>query len=197
MTSGQYRPAMARPLSAEADAKMLGATLEIIRDAGVDGVTIEEVARRSGVAKTTIYRHASSGTELVVRAVTGLVDDIEVPDTGSLAGDLRALVASFIDLTADEVTRRVFVAVLHHAATNSEFEALYRSLVMSRRSPVAQVVERARARGEVDVAVDLDMAVDLVEGPLVVRRLVVGEHLRAAQADQLVDLVVRALAPRG
>ena len=85
---------MARSLSEAARAKMLGAAADLVLDAGVDGFSVDEVARRSGVAKTTIYRHFPSAKELLVAALDQFMTAPPTPDTGSLRTDLLEYLAS-------------------------------------------------------------------------------------------------------
>ena len=64
---------MARTPSLEARQKVLVAAQEVVRDAGIDGFTVDEVAHRSGVAKTTIYRHFHNAHHLVVAALDCMI----------------------------------------------------------------------------------------------------------------------------
>src|SRR5450759_3563268 len=70
--------------------RVLTTTFELLGESGVGGFTVDEVARRSGVAKTTIYRHWPSREALVIDACSRISDEQEVPDTGSLEGDVSA-----------------------------------------------------------------------------------------------------------
>ena len=81
---------MARPRSDEARRKALEAARELIVEKGVVNLTIEDVAARSGVAKTTIYRHWPERTALIVDTVNAMFEHLRTPDTGSLRGDLEA-----------------------------------------------------------------------------------------------------------
>ena len=85
---------MARSLSEAARTKMLRAATDLVLDAGVDGFSVDEVARRSGVAKTTIYRHFPSAKELLVAALDRTMKAPPTPDTGSLREDLLEYLAS-------------------------------------------------------------------------------------------------------
>src|ERR1700691_5425013 len=74
--------------------RVLTTTFELLGESGVGGFTVEEVARRSGVAKTTIYRHWRSREALVIDACSRISDEQEVPDTGSLEGDVTAILTN-------------------------------------------------------------------------------------------------------
>ena len=81
---------MARPRSEEARRKALAAATDLIVERGVGNLTIEEVAARSGVAKTTIYRHWPERASLIIDTVRASFEHVATPDTGSLRGDLEA-----------------------------------------------------------------------------------------------------------
>ena len=80
---------MARPRSDEARRKTFEGGARLIVEKGVVNLTIEDVAARSGVAKTTIYRHWPERTALIVDTVNGMFQLLRTPDTGSLRGDPR------------------------------------------------------------------------------------------------------------
>src|SRR5262245_6516948 len=82
---------MARPRSDEAHRAAMAATVELVRAHGVDGVTFEEVAARSGVAKTTLYRHFGTKQAMVVAAADSCFVQQATPDTGDLLTDLRTI----------------------------------------------------------------------------------------------------------
>ena len=84
---------------------MLDAVAQIALDDGLGAVTIDEVARRSGVAKTTVYRHFPTKPELLVAALDQLVGPPVAPDTGSLVGDLTAFLRSVHPIFADDRVR--------------------------------------------------------------------------------------------
>ena len=82
---------MGRPRSEEAREAALAATVELVLEHGVEGVTFEDVAARSGVAKTTLYRHFGTKQAMVVAAAESCFVEYPTPDTGDLADDLRAI----------------------------------------------------------------------------------------------------------
>src|SRR3984957_19430878 len=77
---------------------VLTAALELLSESGVGGFSVDEVARRSGVAKTTIYRHWPTREALVVDACSRLTAPQTIPDTGSLEGDLTSILSYIAEL---------------------------------------------------------------------------------------------------
>src|ERR1700746_23694 len=81
--------------------RVLTTTLDLLTEAGLDELTIDEISRRSGVAKTTIYRHWPNRSALVIDACLRMTDGEEMPpDTGSLEGDVRAILTHIAELLA-------------------------------------------------------------------------------------------------
>src|SRR5262245_58099564 len=126
---------MARALSPHARAKMLTTATELVLEVGVAGFSVDEVARRSGVAKTTIYRHFPSAKELLVAALDRNLTPPPVPDTGTLRGDIVAYLESVRPLFADVTLRNLFFEVFVAAARDPELRKLHETLMRARAGP--------------------------------------------------------------
>ena len=83
-------------------AKVLGVTAELLFECGLSGVSVDEVSRRSGVAKTTIYRHWPNRAGLLRDACSTISTRQSIPDTGSLQGDVAALMTHLAKLLRSE-----------------------------------------------------------------------------------------------
>ncbi len=186
---------MARPLSTAAREKMIAAAQEVVTVDGVEACTIEEVARRSGVAKTTIYRHFADADELVIAAVSEMIQATVPPDTGSLQGDLRAVVLAFRSIVAHPTFRQLFATMLSRAITDPDYAELYRRAQELRHVPLRLALQRGLARGEVDPSIDLEQAMYFVQGPFVGKRMVDNVEVTDHDIDVFVDLITKALAP--
>jgi AcrR family transcriptional regulator len=186
---------MPRPLSQTARTKMIRATQEALTTHGLEGCTVEEIARRSGVAKTTIYRHFASADELALVAIGEMIEEVDVPDLGSLRADLRAVVDSFRSLVRQDTFRRLFASMLSRAVSDPEFAKIYDQAQESRHVPLRIAIQRGIARGEVDPAVDIETAMYFVQGPFLAKRLIEIGDLTEREVEVFLDLIVRALAP--
>jgi len=186
---------MVRPLSATARAKMLEAAQQIITTEGIGTCTIDEVARRSGVAKSTIYRHFSNADELAQTAVEELIEVVAAPDCGSLRADLRAIIGAFRGVVRHDTFRQLFVSMLSRAVTDPEFATVYHHAQEMRHAPLRIAIQRGMARGEVDPNLDLERAMYFVQGPFVAKRLVELGELSDQDIEFFLDLIVKALAP--
>lgn len=174
---------------------MLCAAQAVLTSHGLDACTVEEVARRSGVAKTTIYRHFGSADQLAMAAITEMIDEVEVPDLGSLRADLGAVVDSFRRIVRPDAFRRLFASMLSRAVSDSEFAAIYDQAQESRHVPLRIAIQRGIARGEVDPEIDVETAMHFVQGPFIAKRLIEVGDLTDREVDVFLDLIVRALAP--
>lgn len=184
---------MARPLSDEARRQMLDAARAIVADVGPHGLTIDEAARRSGVAKTTIYRHFPNASALVLAALADVPASVIEPDTGSLRDDLRDIINQFMTLAADGTLRQMMVHTLSVGSDNAEFQQLRDELRDSRRNPLRNAVRRARERGELSADVDDELAAALIEAPFVMRRLVADVDIDDVDIDRIIDLLLSGL----
>jgi AcrR family transcriptional regulator len=183
------RPREERPRQAAIDA-----TLDLIAERGVRGLTTDAVARRAGISKATMYRRWPSKEALVIDAVASLVSEIRIPDTGSLREDIRALLRDAVKLYSDDRPARLFPdLVAEMARSKGVADALRSGFLAQRRQALTTVLDRARARGELRDGVDTELALDLLGGVVYYRFLVTGGPLNRRLADDLTDALVRAI----
>ena len=172
---------------------MLGATAEIVFSDGVNAVTFDEVARRSGVAKTTIYRHFESKNQLVITALDGLTVFPEIPDTGTLRADLIEFFTSIQPLFANVRVRNATLDLMAAASRDDELQALHQQTVRERTRAMRTIFVRAQARGELAADLDYVDAFDFLEGPFFVRAMLYPEKVGDLDLDRTVDRVIAAL----
>jgi AcrR family transcriptional regulator len=158
---------------------------------------MDGVAARARVGKATIYRRWRSKHELVQAAVQELSTGVELPDTGSLRGDILTIAA--LTMQATNVPASTLVPRLMAEATGEPelHEIFLRTLVEPRRQAIAALLTRARQRGEIRPDVDIDLAVDLLIGPLVYRFLIaaVGLEMPPDYPARIVDIALQGLRP--
>lgn len=163
---------VARPRSEEAHRAALEATVELLLEAGVEGVTLEEVAARSGVAKSTLYRHFGSREGLIAKAARGCVTEHPTPDTGSLADDLGYLFGRFNHVPEEQKLTQLLPMLIDAAKRDPDISAIVESVFAERKRPLRTVLQLAQLRGEISRDLDLDTALAMVVGPFTYRRLV-------------------------
>lgn len=184
---------MARTRSAEARQRVLTAAQDVLGDLSVDGFTVEEVAKRSGVAKTTIYRHWDTGNTLMLDALDCMVQTFPTPDTGSLAGDLEAFMGHVLSVVSDPKLMQTMLGVVAAAASDPEIAEVHRSMMAERTGPIRAIVDGAKERGELPIDLDMDLALDVIEGPFFLRRVIRGEPIDDATVRQMVAIIVAGL----
>jgi len=180
-----------RPRSARADQAILKATIEILAERGYPALTIEGIAERAGVGKTTIYRRFSSVEEIMVRAFAGLDTDLEIPDTGDTLQDLLELTATFRERAATAVMFPVMSQIIGTALTNPGVLAAFREqIIQPRQAVVRQIIERGIARGDVRPDADPAVIADLIPGAIIFHKL----FLLPTEAELPADYPGRVLA---
>ncbi|MEU8232426.1 TetR/AcrR family transcriptional regulator [Actinoplanes sp. NPDC048967] len=168
-------------------AAVLAQTYELLSAGGIGGVSIDEVSRRSGVAKTTIYRHWPSRAALLVEACSTVGSASAVPDTGGFDGDLTALVFDLAEQLRTARWASVLPSIVDAAEREPELAGLHADLHARLMAPFVTVAERAEARGE--LAGDRRPAdvVAAVTGPLFYRRWFSREPLDAAFVERVIQ----------
>jgi AcrR family transcriptional regulator len=184
---------MARPRSEEARRKALAAATELIAERGVGNLTIEEVAHRSGVAKTTIYRHWPERTGLVLDTVRCCFGEVPTPDTGTLRGDLDAYFGGMVMTDLSGTVGTLMPSLVEAAGRDPEIELLLDKVSQERQKPILDIVERAQARGELPADLDPRVVVGTIVGPIVFRKLIWRQPLDAAYLRGCLDVAVAGL----
>jgi AcrR family transcriptional regulator len=194
-TPGSRRPG--RPRSAEATAAILQAAAELLAEQGLLAMTVDAVAARAGASKATIYRWWGSKEALALDAfATGFEDRSMhvIDDTGSLVGDLRAILGARVHALAAPGVLRLYSALLAHARADPAFAATYRARVYG---PLQEgghgLFVRAIARGEIGADTDVDAALDLLLGALTYRLFQGHAPVEPAFIDTIIAIVVNGL----
>jgi AcrR family transcriptional regulator len=149
---------------------VLAATLKLLAEAGLSGVSVDEVSRRSGVAKTTIYRHWPSRSALLLDACSNLGAKPQAPDAGTLKGDLTALATSMAGRLRSDRWASILPSMIDAAERDPELAEVHTRLHAGFMAPLYAVIERAKERGELSRDCDASEIVASVVGPLYYRR---------------------------
>lgn len=173
---------------------VLQAAYELLTKSGLSGVSVDEVSRCSGVAKTTIYRHWPSREALMLDACSQLNPRPIVPDTGSLKADLEQL-ACRVAMRFREPWATVMPSIIDAAERDKELAGLQARIHAQMRGPFVTVIERAQNRGEVPRSLDARELVAGVLGPILYRRFFSREPLDEAFAKNVVQRLLRSVQP--
>lgn len=167
-----------RPRDAAVDLAILQAGLDLFIECGVEGTTMEQIAKRAGVGKPAVYRRWAGKEDLIAAAVETLI----AQDAGWASPDAIAaqspydLVEAAIEQAAATVTtdryRALVARVFGSAVSHPQLMATYwERYIRPRRLLAAQLITRARQLGTVAEDVDVDVAIDMMVGAITYRVL--------------------------
>jgi AcrR family transcriptional regulator len=173
----------ADPRIAASRAAILDATTELLCEKGLSAVTIDDVVDRSGVARATLYRHWPSRRALLLDGLAALMKASPTPPP---EGDLTKRLAIYLTAQADQFSShsvsisRVLPSLLEAARNDPEFADQMPAFHNARRAPLHAIIRDAKASGEINPHVDPDTALAELVGPLLFRRLILGDPLDEA-----------------
>jgi AcrR family transcriptional regulator len=174
-------------------AAVLAATLAELSEQGYANLTVDNVARRAGVHKTTVYRRWKDRESLVVDAVVDHVAaGVPVPDTGSVDGDLRQWARSLVKWLTSPTGSAVFAASMSDAAHLPEIAQAKRRFYEDRFRRAGAVVHRAVERGELPADIDPAELMKTLIAPIYLRLLITAEPIDTTTADQAARVALAA-----
>ncbi len=174
-------------------AAVLEATITELTNTGYAALTVEGVAQRAGVHKTTIYRNWKDSDGLVADALAGrFATDIPVPDTGAVESDLRALARSLVATMTTGAGRALLTAVLSDAVRLPRLAEIKRELFDDRFRQAEPVVTRAIERGELPAETDPAELLKTLAAPIYFRLVFTSEPVDEATADRAVHVALAA-----
>ncbi len=169
---------------------VLHAAAELLTEVGYDTMSVEEVAARAGVHKTTVYRRWPTKAALTADAASlHSADAVPIPDTGNIVGDLKMLAREIVANIGTEGGARRARSITAASATSDELATAMHGFWAKRMALTTKIVERAIERGELSSSTDANLIIESVIGPLYVRLLLTGEPITEELADRIVELV--------
>lgn len=167
----------------------MGASIAELARSGYDGFRVEAVATAAGVNKTSVYRRWPTKLELITAALRARSNNVVLPDTGTLRGDLKALTSHIGDRYSGQIYRSLMQIML---GTNAapEFLELMAEVRAGTLRHYAQIIDRAKHRGELPANVDGPLLIEVILAPLANRALRLQEPLTPHLVDQVIDLVL-------
>ena len=196
---GAAPPRRGRPRSEKAHQAILAAAADLLLERGLAAVSMDAIAERAGVSKATIYRWWHSKETLALDALYHEWSDVPAPaDSGSLRADLLSVMLPWARLAVSRPYGRVMAALLTEAASSPEFAREYHArFIAPRREGARVIIRRAVARGEIPPETNVEVALDLLYGPVYHRLL----HGHAPVDDEfvrdVVDTALGGIAPAG
>ncbi|HVV75385.1 MAG TPA: TetR/AcrR family transcriptional regulator [Mycobacteriales bacterium] len=181
-----------RPRNAYLDTRLLDATWSLLTSDGYDALTLTNVAAQAGAHRTDVYRRWSSKAHLVVDTLEANLPPISDVDTGSLRSDIRAVVADFAASWSSPWIDGL-MGLAADVQRDPDAELAFRQMAERRGAPVSRCIARALDRGELTTMPDLPLLGDLIEGPLMHRRMVGRQLLTPEYLDAVAAIAYRVM----
>lgn len=190
------QPKLGRKRDHSRDPEILDAALDVLAETGYDGMTIDMVAARAKAGKATLYRRWASKTELVLDAVACMKssgqDLTSPPDTGTLRGDLVAMVKS-PTIAESERKLKVMAGIVSMIARDPELAvAAHEALVEPRAAANRIIFQRAIDRGEISADSDVETLCTIGSAMAAYRTLMLRQRV---DRDFMVDVIDRIILP--
>jgi AcrR family transcriptional regulator len=178
--------------SARIQAAVMDATMNMLRERGIEGLNVAEIATTLGIPESTIYRRWRSREDLVVETVLGRMGEtIPLPDTGSFRSDMQVFLqesAAFLQSPDGVLLTRSMFATMNHVDSKAR-----QAYWMARFSHTGMIVQRAIEREEIAPEVDPNVLMTALTGALYVRMLVLDAPLDEPFLDQLADIMLEGV----
>jgi len=187
-----------RPRDPRTDGAILSATLQLLAEDGAHDLRMDDVARRAGVGKAAIYRRYDSKDQLMTAAIATTVSEIKIPDTGSTRGDLLELMRQAVAVYTDPTMAGLMPGLIAAVRRSPELaKAFSEGFLTRRRVALSLVLKRGVERGDLRSDLDLELALDVLGGPLFYRLLVTGGPIDEQLAAGVVELIMRGFGASG
>lgn len=149
---------------------ILKTTWDLLSQNGLSGVSVDEVSRQSGVAKTTIYRHWKTRSDLLIAACSQPQVSLHIPDKGTIKDDLILLMNELAKMLQSARWAAVLPSVIDSAEREEAIAALHSDLQKAHAQPFREVIERAIKRGQLPNKTESPTLIAMLLGPLFYRR---------------------------
>ena len=186
-----------RPRSEESEEAILAATIQLLSEKPLRDISIEEIARKAGVGKATIYKWWPSKAYVALDAFLRKTNRmVPTPDTGSVRNDILEQVRSLMVFYKSSAGRILgqFVA---ESQIDTEFASLFRKLFLKpRREAVGVIFDRGVERGEIEQNINRELVLDMIYGPAIYRMIIGHAPLENKLADEMVSILFCGLNSR-
>jgi AcrR family transcriptional regulator len=185
---------LGRPRDPRIDNAVLGATVELLGKSGYADLSVEAIAKRAGTSKPAIYRRWPSKAHLVHEAVFPMTEATELPDTGSLAGDVREMVRRTADVLTTPAARAALPGLVAEMATDPTLHAKLlerfgRVLSQGLTDRLDDAMSRAEVRPDVAAA---DM-VEAIAGITLMALITRGQAITDAWVERTATLITKGI----
>lgn len=163
-------------------------------ETGYGALRMERIAARAGVGKAALYRRWKSKKALAADAISKTATTITpIPDTGTFAGDVRAMIGRLAVVLRHPLVRRILPDLHAERARSDEFSELLEQVTRDRREQAVAMIERSVVRGELSRDVDRELALDLLIAPLYWKVIVQRRVVTTGDIDRIAKAVIIAV----
>lgn len=188
--AGTAKAGRGRPRTEGTGEAILAATLEMVAEVGINGMSMDDLAARAGVSKATVYRRWPSKEQLVIDALASALRPFDDIDTGSLRRDLDLYLGELVSRMRSGAMNDVLPHLIEAGFLDPQLQSSLDQYVQHRRRPLHNIFSNARDRGDLVDMVDLDVLIDALLGPLVYRRLLTREPVDEEFLSRLLPLIL-------
>ena len=182
------------PRVARTRAVVLGAAVDLLAERGYSGFSVEGVVDRTGIARTTLYRHWPTRDDLLAAVIGHLAGTGPLPDTGSVRQDLLDFFARRVQAAHKPQWERCMPALVEAAAHYPELATMVARLTSQALSQIETLLRRGIERREIRPGINPQLAASALMGPLVFRRLLLQETPTSQRVATVVDLVMQGIS---
>lgn len=186
-----------RPRSEESEEAILAATIQLLSEKPLRDISMEEIARKAGVGKATIYKWWPSKAYVALDAFLRKTNRmVPLPDTGSVRTDLLEQIRSLIVFYRSPAGQ-IMSQFVAESQTDKEFASLFRERFLKpRRATSGVIFDRGVERGEIDRNLNRELVLDMIYGPAIYRLIVRHAPLEDKLADEMVSILFGGLDHR-
>jgi AcrR family transcriptional regulator len=180
------------PRSVRSRAVVLQATIDLMYERGMQAVSVDAIVDRSGVAKTTVYRHWPTREALIYAAWESLVAAAEEPQSGKAKNTVMAVALAFGRGLSSPPMERLIPDLLASASRDEKMRDVYHDILRARGTPLADAVATAVANGVLPTGTDVEMVVSLILGPIVYSQVIRRNAVDPAFIRRVVSIVMES-----
>ncbi|WP_419704299.1 TetR/AcrR family transcriptional regulator [Promicromonospora sp. NFX87] len=190
----EAKPRLGRKRDHTRDPEILEVALDVLAETGYDGMTIDMVATRAKAGKATLYRRWPSKADLVLDAVVCMksrdIDLDALPDTGTLRGDLVAMIKT-PTIRESERKLKVMAGIASMIARSPELAAAAQNALVEPRASISRTFfRRAIERGEISADVDVEQLCMISPAMVAYRVLMLGKPVDREFLVSMIDKII-------
>ena len=185
-------PESSDPRAVRSRAAVIGATIDLMVERGMHAVSVDAIAERSGVAKTTVYRHWPTREALILAAWYTLVPEEVLAPTGDLTARIHALALAFAHRNGAPPMSVLLPELLAYAGRDPEMAAIYEEILRVRGKPLTEAVAAAVEEGLLPAHTDVDLTASLILGPIAFQQLILRNSVGPEFVGRVVTIVMES-----